>query len=155
MNTILLVSENIVPSSVMESICNEVCGQMYYVIYEAGKFGYCKGGYKEYQKAMEEFNLLADDILECTKREKNPNEKFFSILYPFLNELLIDVIEYKIDNHKNLILQYKYIFNRIDFVLYIIECDGDFNLKNIKRNRNHFFYEKSKYFPNNIELIIN
>lgn len=131
---------------------------MYYLIYETNTVGWYKA-YEDYEEARKLFYRVTSD-LDWLNREDgellgNLNEDYFinwgneSFLYGEY------VISYNIFYFKNFIIDYKDIHCQTEYVFYIIERKENFNPKNLRRENNGYFIERSKYFPRTIELIMN
>jgi hypothetical protein len=130
---------------------------MFAILYETGTSGFYLGYDTTFEDAENRFSRITDDLLENISNGKtNNSEKFFEMYGVFNASFFCTNYEcYKIDTHKNQILNYKLIFQMVDFCLYIIEIDNKFRSSSIERNQNYFYYAKNKHIEGALELIMN
>ena len=130
---------------------------MFAILYETGTSGFYLGYDTTFEDAENRFSRIADDLLENIKSNKKEDFNDFFEMYGIFNAspFCTEYECYKIDTHKNQILNYKFIFQMVDFCLYIIEIDNKFCSSSIERNQNYFYYAKNKHIEGALELIMN
>lgn len=130
---------------------------MFAILYETGSSGFYLGLDNNLKSAESRFRRITDDLLEKINNGKpNNSEKFFEMYGVFNIAIFCTDYEcYKITTHKNQILNYKSIFQLVDFCLYIIEIDNKFCPIQMKRNENYFYYSNNTHIEGALELIMN
>ena len=130
---------------------------MFAILYETGSSGFYLGLDNNLESAESRFRRITDDLLENISNGKtNNSEKFFEMYGVFNASFFCTDYEcYKIDTHKNQILNYKFIIQMVEFYLDIIEIDNKFCSSSIERNQNYFYYAKNKHIEGALELIMN
>ena len=130
---------------------------MFAILYETETSGFYLGFDDNFENAEKRFSKIADDLLKKASENKSKSfDKFFEMYGVFdIAKFCTDYECYKIATHKNQVLDYKLIFQMVDFCLYVVEIDGRFCPNNIKRNHNHLYIRKSEHIEGSVMLIMN
>lgn len=131
--------------------------KMFAILYETGSSGFYLGLDINLKSAESRFRTIIADLLKNISNGKtNTSEKFFEMYGVFNIAIFCTDYEcYKIYTHKNQILNYKSIFQVVDFCLYIIEIDNKFYPSQLERNENYFYYSNNTHIEGALELIMN
>ena len=130
---------------------------MFAILYETGTSGFYLGYDTTFEDAENRFSRIADDLLENIKSNKKENFNDFFEMYGIFNTapFCTEYECYKIATHKNQIIEYKLIFQMVEFCLYVVEIEEKFSPNNLSRVENHFFIRKSEHIEGSIMLIMN
>jgi len=105
----------------------------YYILYEHNNWGKVLTRTEKYEDAMNHFSYWYNTVKKLKKSELDVFYVFEKILY-----------SYKIDNHRNWILDSLHKEITEDYSIYIVECCEDFNHNNFKRKYSSYYSEKLK-----------
>ena len=130
---------------------------MFAILYETGTSGFYLGYDTTFEDAENRFSRIADDLLENIKSNKKEDFNDFFEMYGIFNAspFCTEYKCYKIATHKNQIIDYKLIFQMVEFCLYVVEIEEKFSPNNLSRVENHFFIIKSEHIEGSIMLIMN
>jgi hypothetical protein len=130
---------------------------MFAILYETGTSGFYLGYDTTFEDAENRFSRIADDLLENIKSNKKEDFNDFFEMYGIFNAspFCTEYKCYKIATHKNQIIDYKLIFQMVEFCLYVVEIEEKFSPNNLSRVENHFFIRKSEHIEGSIMLIMN
>ena len=130
---------------------------MFAILYETGTSGFYLGYDTTFEDAENRFSRIADDLLENIKSNKKEDFNDFFEMYGIFNDspFCTEYKCYKIATHKNQIIDYKLIFQMVEFCLYVVEIEEKFSPNNLSRVENHFFIRKSEHIEGSIMLIMN
>ena len=130
---------------------------MFAILYETGTSGFYLGYDTTFEDAENRFSRIADDLLENIKSNKKEDFNDFFEMYGIFNTapFCTEYECYKIATHKNQIIEYKLIFQMVEFCLYVVEIEEKFSPNNLSRVENHFFIRKSEHIEGSIMLIMN
>ena len=130
---------------------------MFAILYETGTSGFYLGYDTTFEDAENRFSRIADDLLENIKSNKKEDYNDFFEMYGIFNAspFCTEYKCYKIATHKNQIIDYKLIFQMVEFCLYVVEIEEKFSPNNLSRVENHFFIRKSEHIEGSIMLIMN
>ena len=130
---------------------------MFAILYETGTSGFYLGYDTTFEDAENRFSRIADDLLENIKSNKKEDFNDFFEMYGIFNAspFCTEYKCYKIATHKNQIIDYKLIFQMVEFCLYVVEIEEKFSPNNLNRAENHFFIKKSEHIEGSIMLIMN
>lgn len=129
---------------------------MFTILFETNNNGFYLGADATLSDAKVRFNVISNDIIEQFNLGKVTESNYFEMYGVFnLAEFANEYQCYKISNHKNQLIDFKLIFEMVDFSLYVVKIENKFDPANLKRNQNYFHYINSKYMAGSIELFLN
>ena len=130
---------------------------MFAILYETGTSGFYLGFDTTFEESENRFSRITDDLLKNIKSNKKEDFNDFFEMYGIFNAspFCTEYKCYKIATHKNQIIDYKLIFQMVEFCLYVVEIEEKFSPNNLSRVENHFFIRKSKHIEGIIILIMN
>ena len=106
---------------------------MFAILYETGTSGFYLGYDTTFEDAENRFSRIADDLLENIKSNKKEDFNDFFEMYGIFNAspFCTEYKCYKIATHKNQIIDYKLIFQMVEFCLYVVEIEEKFSPNNL------------------------
>ena len=130
---------------------------MFAILYETGTSGFYLGFDTTFEESENRFSRITDDLLKNIKSNKKEDFNDFFEMYGVFNTapFCTEYECYTIATHKNQIIEYKLIFQMVEFCLYVVEIEEKFSPNNLSRVENHFFIRKSKHIEGIIMLIMN